>query len=326
MMASRLTLTGILVLALFAVPLSVEAQQARVYRIGVILQGGPYYAAIDGLRDGLRELGLEEGKQFVFHVRDTKGDLKSVEAAARSLEEQKVDLIYTLGTSVTLAAKRATKSVPIVFYVGTDPVAVGLAESFRKPGGRVTGIHGQFSDLTAKRLELLTEMIPRLRRIVTFYSPDNPAARRSVTIARDAARQLKVELVERPVASVEELRAGLRALRPGEADAFFYGSDAMVNSEEDLIIDTTRAKRLPTMLPYTGSVAKGALAGYGESYYALGRLSAKPVQRVLLGAGPGDLPIEQLDRVHFVINLKTAKALGLTIPQSVLARADEVIE
>src|SRR2546425_205458 len=158
MTASRLTLTGILILALVAVPLAVEAQQARVYRIGVILQGGPYYAAIDG----------------------------------------------------------------------------------------------QFSDLTAKRLDLLKEMIPRLRRVVTFYSPDNPAARRSVTIARDAARQLKVELVERPVASVEEMQAGLRALQPGEADAFFFVSDAMVNSQEELIIDTARAKRLPTMLPYKG--------------------------------------------------------------------------
>ena len=325
-MIIRGALTVALVLAMLAAPLAAEAQQARVYRIGVILQGGPYFAAVDGLRDGLRDLGLEEGKQFVLLVRDTKGDLKSVEAAARSLEEQKVDLIYTLGTSVTLAAKRATKSVPIVFYAGTDPVAVGLVESFRKPGGRLTGVNGQFTDLTAKRLELLKEMIPRLRRVVTFYSPDNPAAQRSMTIARDAARQLKVELVERPVASVEELRAGLRALRPGEADAFFFVGDAMVNSQEELILDTARTKRLPTMLPYQGSVAKGALASYGESYYALGRLSAKHVQRVLLGANPGDLPVEQLDRIHFVINLKTAKTLGITIPQSLLQRADQIID
>jgi putative ABC transport system substrate-binding protein len=322
----RPTLTGVVILALFAAPFAVEAQQARVYRIGVILQGGPYSAAIDGLRDGLRELGLEEGKQFALHVHDIKGDLKSVAAAAPRLEEQRVDLIYVLATSVTLAAKRATKSVPIVFYVGTDPVAVGLVESIRKPGGRLTGIHGQTGDLTAKRLELLKEMIPRLRRVVTFYSPDNPVARQSVTIARDAARHLKVELVERLVASVEELRAGLRALRPGEADALLFVSDAMVNSQEELILDTARAKRLPTMLPYSPSVANGALASYGESYYALGRLSAKHVQRVLLGADPADLPVEQVDRIHFVINLKTAKALGLTIPPSVLARADQVVE
>jgi putative ABC transport system substrate-binding protein len=132
-----------------------------------------------------------------------------------------------------------------------------------------------------------------------------------------------VELVERPVASVEELRVGLRALRPGEADAFFFVSDAMVNSQDELIIDTARAKRLPTMLPYKGERRQG---GYGESYYALGRLSAKHVHRVLLGAVPGDLPVEQLDRLHFVINLKTAKALGLTIPQPLLQLADEVIQ
>jgi putative ABC transport system substrate-binding protein len=326
MTTPRLTLTGILILALFALPLAVEAQQARVYRVGVVLQGGLYFSAIDGLRDGLRELGLEEGKQFVLHVRDSKGDLKSVEAAARSLEGEKVDLIFAVTTSVTLAAKRATKSVPIVFYAGTDPVSEGLVESFRKPGGRLTGIASQGTGLTAKRLELLKEMVPRLRRVVTFYSPDNPAAQQSVKIARNAARQLKVELVERPVASIEELRTGLRVLRPGEADAFFYVSDAMVASQAELIIESARAKRLATMFQERGAVAKGALAAYGESYYTIGRLSAKHVQRVLLGADPGNLPVEQVDRFHFVINLKTAKALGLTIPQSLLARADEVIE
>jgi putative ABC transport system substrate-binding protein len=309
-----------------AVPLAAEAQRPRVYRIGIVIQGGPYYAAVDGLREGLRELGFEDGKHFVIDLRDTKGDMKAVQAAALSLENQKMDLIFTVGTSVTRAAKEATKSVPIVFYAGTDPVALGLVKGFAKPGGRVTGIHGQFSDLTAKRLDLLKEMIPGLRRVVTFYSPDNPAAQRSITIARDTARSLKMELVERRVTSVEELRAGLRALRPGEADAIFFVSDAMVNSQQELILDTARTKKLATMLPEEGSVAKGALASYGESYYALGRLTAKPVQRVLLGANPGDVPIEQLDKLHFVINLKTAKALGLTIPPSLLARADQVID
>ena len=148
MTAPRLTLTGILILALFALPLAVAPQPARVYRVGVVLHGGPHSSAVDGLRDGLRELGLAEGKHFVLDVRDAKGDPKSVEAAARSLEGEKVDLIVAMTTSVTLAAKRATKSVPIVFYAGTDPVSVGLVESFRKPGGRLTGIHGQ---ITASR-------------------------------------------------------------------------------------------------------------------------------------------------------------------------------
>ncbi len=249
-----------LALGLLAAPPPTDAQQARVCRVGVILQGGPYYAAIDGLRDGLRELGLEEGKQFVLHVRDVKGDLKAVASAARGLEGEKVDLIYALTTSVTVAVKRATKGVPIVFYAGTDPVAVGLVESFRKPGGRLTGIYGRLGDLTAKRLELLKEMVPGLRRVVTFYNPDNPAAQQAVKSARDAARQLKVELAERRVASVEELRASLRALRPGEADAYFYVSDAMVASQAELVIDIARAKRLPTMFHEDGIVTQRALA------------------------------------------------------------------
>lgn len=326
MTTPRLTLIVILVLSLCALAHAAEAQRARVYRVGVLHHGGPSVAAIDGLRDGLRELGLEEGKHFVLHVRDGKGDLKAVEAAARGLEGEKCDLIYAVNTSVTLAAKRATKSVPIVFFAGTDPVAVGLIESFRKPGGRLTGVHRQATGTTAKRLQLLKEMVPKLRRVVTYYSPDNPTAQQSVKIARDAARQLKLELDERPVASVEELRAGLHALRPGEADAFFFVSDAMVASEAGLIIESARAKRLATMFQERGSVAKGALAAYGESHYAVGRLSAKHVQRVLLGAAPRDLPVEQVDRFHLAINLKTAQALGLTIPQSVLARADELIE
>ena len=213
-----------------------------------------------------------------------------------------------------------------MFYAGTDPVSVGLVESFRKPGGRLTGIHGQLTALTAKRLALLKEMVPRLRRVVGFYSPDNPGAQQSVKIARDAARQLKLELVERPVASVEELRAGLRTLRPGEVDASFYVVDAMVASQAELIIESARAKRLPTMFQERWSVARRGLAAYGESYYTIGRLSVKHVQRVLLGADPGDLPVEQVDRLHFVINLTTAKALGLTIPQPLLTRVDEVIE
>jgi len=322
----RLTFTCILTIALFAVLRPVAAQQSRDYRIGVIHQGGSYAAAIDGLRDGLSELGFEEGKQFRFHVRDVRGDHKAIAAAARSLEGDKVDLIWALATSTTLAVTSATKNVPIVFYVGTDPVAIGLVTSFRRPGGRFTGVHSQVSDLTEKGLELLKEMVPRTRRVLALYNPDNPAAQRSAKIAREAARKLKVELVERPVGSVEELRAALHALRPGEVDAIAYVADAMVASQAELVIETARAQRLPTMFQDKESVDKGALASYGESRYSIGRRSAKHVRQVLLGANPGDLPVEQVDRVNLVINLKTAKALGITIPQSVLARADQVIE
>src|SRR5262245_16267744 len=175
MTAPRAARAGILILALFAAALPVETQQSRLSRVGIVLQGGDYLPAVDGRRDGFRELGFGEGKQLVLLVRETKGDLKSVEPAAQSLEREGVDLIYSLATSVTLAVKQATKRVPIVFYAGTDPVSIGLVESYPKPGGRLTGIHGQFTDMTAKRLEFRNAMVPRVRRpAVTTPPPGSP--------------------------------------------------------------------------------------------------------------------------------------------------------
>ena len=309
-----------------ATAFAVQAQQARIYRVGVLWVGGAASASIDGLRDSLRELGLEDGKQVIFHLRDSNGDLKSIETAAKRLEGERVDLIYTVSTSVTLAAKQATKNVPIVFYAGTDPVKVGIVESYRKPGGRLTGIHSLTVDLMAKRLQLLKEMVPRLRRVATFYNPKNPASQQSAKIVREATQRLNVELVERQVTSVEQLRDALGALRPADADAILSVADSIVSSQPDLIIRAAREKKLPTMFQFSDDVAKGALASYGVSYYDLGRLSAKHVQKILTGASPGDMPVEQIDRFSFIVNLKTARELGITIPQSVLLRADKVIE
>jgi len=324
MTAARALLIGTAILALLAAPLGVRPQQAGVYRVGVVLLGGQYSAAIDGLRDGLKELGLEEGKQVVFYVRDLNGDRKLVESAARGLEGEKVDLIYSVATSVTIAVKRATKNVPVVFYAGADPVESGLVQSFSKPGGRLTGTHSRITPLIAKRLELLKEMIPTLRSVALFYDPRNPLATQVNEVARNAAHQLNLQLVERPIDSPEALRASLYALRPGEVDALTY-VDAIVVSQTDVVIEAARTKRLATMVPDSASVVKGALASYGVSYYTAGRLAAKQVQRILHGAHPSDLPVEQIDRIHLVVNLRTAKALGLTIPQAVLVRADEVI-
>jgi putative ABC transport system substrate-binding protein len=325
-MNRRTFLCGLTLGTLFA-PLAGEAQQVvKVYRVGVIHQGGPYGAVIKGLRDGLGELGFEERKHFVLDIRDMRGDLRAVGEAARELVRARVDLLYTVGTSVSLAAKRATVDIPIVFCAGTDPVGLGLVESLAKPGGRLTGIHFLSTDLTAKRLEVLKELLPKARRIVTFYDPNNPSARESSALARDAARHLGIELLERRVSSVEELLVGLRALRPGEADAFLPVSDAMVLSQTPALVDVMKPKRLPTMIADLNLVAAGALAGYGVNYYEVGHLSAKHVMRVLAGTNPRDLPVESVDRVQLVLNLRVARELGLTIPQSVLVRADHVIE
>jgi len=323
-MTKKISVFLLVTILLAAVPLA-EPQQTKVYRVGVLLPGSAWYEIIDGLRVGLRELGLEEGKQFILEIRDTKADLKAAEEAARSLEQEKVNLIYATRTSVTIAAKRATADIPIVFSAGADPVVLGLVEGFAKPGGRLTGVYDPGTDLTAKRLEILKEIVPKLRRVVTFYDPRSPVGIESSKLAREAARHMGVELVERHIASVEELQAGIRALRAGEVDAFFKVSDPLVDNQAQLIIDTARVIRLPTMFVDQSFVIKGALAAYSVSYQEVGRLSAKYVQRILAGVKPRDLPVQGVDKIALIINLKTANQIGLTISPNVLARADKVI-
>jgi putative tryptophan/tyrosine transport system substrate-binding protein len=310
--------------AVVAAPIDGDAQSP--YRVGVISHGGSYDQAIAGLREGLKDLGWEHGAQYLLHMRDGHGDLKAVVTAATSLEAEKVDLICAFSTSTALTVKQATKRVPIVFHAGTDPVKVGLVESFRRPGGRLTGVYSQATDLTAKRLEVLKEMVPGVRRVLAFYNPDNPAALESIKEAREGARRLKIVLVERRVASVDELRSGLRSIRAGEVDGLVHIADVLATSHADMIIDFATAKKLPLILQDKESASRGALASYGLSYYTGGHLTAKYVQRVLLGANPAEMPIEQIDRLQLVFNLRTAKALGLTIPQSLLVRADELIQ
>jgi putative tryptophan/tyrosine transport system substrate-binding protein len=214
------------VIAITMLAHTAAAEETRVKKVGVILQGGPWYAVVAGLRDGLNQSGYLENKQYILDIRDTHGDLKAAEEAATNLEEQKVDLIYTAATSVSLAAKRATKHTPIVFYAGTDPVAVELVDSIPRPGGRLTGVYTRVTEVTGKRLELLREIVPNLHRVVTFYNPANRAALESVKEAREAAHGLGLELSERLVTSVDELRKALQGFRTGEGLSCSVGCDA----------------------------------------------------------------------------------------------------
>ena len=303
-----------------------EAQQGKIYRLGVVHQGGQFQAVVDGLRDGLKELGYEEGKQIQLDIRDAKGDLGVVKEAAKAFEREKANLIYAVTTTMVTAVKESTVNVPIVFAVATDPVSSGLIQSFVKPGGRLTGVYYLTTDLTAKRLEILKEILPKLSRVVTFYNPNNPAPREAAKLGREAARQMKIQFTERHAASVEELRQGLRALKARETDAFFYISDGIVASQAQLVIDTAAAIKLPTMFQEQSIVAQGGLASYGQNFHEIGRLSAKYVQKVMTGSQPRDLRVETADKFEMAINLKTAKQIGLTISPNVLARADKVIK
>jgi len=316
---------ALLAVAFLAATSDVEAQLPKVYRIGVLVPGEAWYETIDGLRVGLKQLGFEEGKQFVLSIRDWKGDAKAAEEAARKFEQEKVDLIYATSTNSTIAARGATANIPIVFCAGTDPVVVGLVDSFANPGGRLTGVYYRTTDLTGKRLEILKEIVPKLRRVVTFYDPRRATTIESAKQAREAARQMGIQLVERHFASVEELETGVRALRAGEVDAYLAMAEPMAANHSQLIIETAKAKRLPTMHNFLSEVLKGGLASYNVNLHEVGRLSAKHVWRILTGIKPADLPVEGIEKIALVINLKTAKEIGLTVPPNVLVRADRVI-
>jgi putative ABC transport system substrate-binding protein len=302
-------------------------QTAGLRRVGVVYHGGPYEPSIEALRDGLRAAGLEDGRHVALLLRNVEGDAVAAEAAARALErDDKVDVIVAITNTAALAAQRATEKVPIVFAAGADPVATGLVDSFAGPGGRLTGVHFWTADLAAKRLEILSEIVPKLRRIVTFYDPRNRVAVSSLAAALEAAHKLGVDVAAYQVTSPEEIRDRLRALAAADAEAFFFVADALATAHAALILEAALALRLPTMVQELGGVRRGALAGYGPDLREYGRRPASYVARILAGTLPRDLPVETVDQQALAINLKTAKAIGLDIPPLLLTRADEVIE
>ncbi len=311
---------------ILSVSVVAEAQQTRVHRVGVVLQGGSLYAVLDGFREGLKDLRLKEGKDLILDIRDAKGDLKVAEEAAKNLEREKVDLIFAINTSVAVAAKRATMDVPIVFFAGNNPVTFGLVDNVAKPGGRVTGVHFVTEDLTAKRLEIMKEILPKVTRVITFYDPGNRVAIEAAKMGREGARHLNIQFIERQVASVKELQQALPMLKPEEADAFFYISDAMVLTQAQQIIDTAKANKLPTIFPEVSLVEQGGLVSYGLSFNEAGRSAAKYVQKILAGNSPKDLAVEAVGGLHLALNLRTAKDIGVAIPPNVLARADKIVK
>ena len=315
----------IFILSIICFSQAIAAQPAKPYRIGVLFPGGAQYETLNGLREGLKELGLEEGKQFVLVIKETKGETAAAEQGAKMLEQENVSLIYALTSPVITKAKAVTTKVPIVFTIGSDPVALGLVDSFPKPGGRLTGVHYLIRDLTAKRLEILKEILPKISRVITYYDPTNRVASEGAAMARDEAKRLGIRLIEFHVSSVNDLQRELQKLKHEEADAFFYTPDPMVGSQSPAIIDIAKARKLPTMFQEQSLVANGALAAYGQNYREIGRLSAKYVQQVLNGASPKDMKIETVDSVELAINLQTAKQLGITIPPQLLARAKMVV-
>jgi putative ABC transport system substrate-binding protein len=309
-------------LSLLAAPLAAEAQQSgRVYRVGLLGIGEPQV-----LRQILREAGYVEGQNLAIEWRNAEGRPERFGDLAADLVRLKVDVIVAANPAATIAAKNATASIPIVMVNTPDPVQLGLVASLGRPGGNITGTTSLSADLSVKQLELLKEAIPQAARVAVLWNPINPWHRLALKAAESAARSLVVQLHSVEVRVAEELEGAFTAMTKARADAVLVLSDPMTFFHRARIADLAAKRRLPTMHGVRGYVDAGGLMSYWANQADLYRRVASYVDRILKGAKPGDLPIEQPTKYELVINLKTAKALGLTIPPSVLARADEIIQ
>jgi ABC-type uncharacterized transport system substrate-binding protein len=284
-----------------------------------------HWPPLYGLRDGLRELGYIEKQNLDLVYWFAEGQSGRYAALAADLVRLPVEVIVTWGTPASLAAKEASGVVPIVMTSG-DPIAVGLVPGLAYPRGNVTGFSTQANDLEGKRLELIKELLPGFSRVVVFSNPTNPYCIVAVNSARHAAAVLNVELDVLEIAVESELESAFEALSRATPDAILVVADPFLASQQMRIADFLLQHRLPSIYTYREQVLAGGLISYATNYYELFRRAAVLVDRIVKGTLPGDLPVEQPTKFELVINLTTAKALGLDIPPTLLARADEVIE
>jgi putative ABC transport system substrate-binding protein len=309
-----------------AAPLAVEAQQAgRVYRIGVLAnEPSPMWEAF---RQRLKELGYVEGQNIVFEYRWAAGQVERFPGLAAELVGLKVDVTVTVGNAATGALKRATATIPIVTATSGDPVGSGLVTSLAHPGGNVTGltvIAGR--DMGGKQLELLKEVVPKFARVAYLFDAANPGSLLAKKELEAAARALGVGLRLTEIRNENDLEVAFTTITKDRVGALLVAAGPFETVHRQRIIDLAASSRLPAMYGARWFVDDGGLISYGVSVLDNFRRAATYVDKILKGAKPGDLPVEQPTKFELVINLKTAKALGLTIPPSLLARADQIIE
>ena len=313
---------------LFALCSSVEAQQsAKVPRI-VFLSTASLSSLspwLEAFRQGLRELGYVEGRNIAIEYRSAEGNVDRLPELAAELARLKVDCIITAGPTPTRAAKQATSTIPIIMTTyGGDPVADGTVASLARPGGNITGLTNVSTDLAGKRLELLKEVIPKLSRVATFSDARSPPPGLKET--EGAARLLKAQLISLEVRSLDDVENAFRSIAKSRADAFILGGSGFFNTHQKRIVELAAKHRLPGMYIEQEFVLAGGLMTYATSIPDLYHRAATYVDKILKGAKPADLPVEQPTKFELVINLRAAKQIGLTIPQSVLYRADKVIK
>jgi putative ABC transport system substrate-binding protein len=305
-------------------PLAALAQErGNVRRIGFLRVGPPPAAFIDGFRQGMREQGLVENQHFVIEYSLVQSAAQMPDAAAE-LVRRNVDIIVASGTPSVIPARDAAGKLPVVFVATLDPVATGLVASLARPGRNVTGVTSISGDLIAKRLQLIRELLPRAARVAILVRKSSPTANQYVRESKVAARLLGIELkflIERSPINFEEVFIAAQGSK-----ALMVADDAEFTANRALIAELAIKSQLPTISGLKEMVQAGGLFAYGANFGDLYRRAAKQVYKILQGISPADLPIEQPTKFEFVLNMRTAKAIGLTIPPSLLARADEVIE
>ena len=314
--------------AVAAWPLAAHAQQAEKLRaIGYLNPGsGPPAPGITALFDALAELGWIEGKNVVFERRYAENRLERLPELAAELVRLNVEVIVAAGTLGPLAAKQATSTIPIVMTASGDPLGSGLVASLARPGGNVTGMSLMAPDLGGKRLELLKEILPRLARVAVLWNAANPYPAIVFKETQAAGRTLGIEVQSLEVRGPDDFDSAFEAARKQRPDALITVEDPLTFTYQKRIADFAVADQLPSLHGLRGDVVAGGLMSYGANIADLFRRAAGYVDKILKGAKPADLPVEQPTRFELVINLKTARALGLAIPPTLLARADEVIE
>ena len=324
---AEITMTGLVVAALLVSAPFSEAQQARrLPQVGLLTYGSPLPAVVPegAVVAGLKELGWVEGQNMALVIRYAEGHPERLPDLARDLVRSKVDIIVTVGTDVARLVKDVVGSIPLVAAVSEDPVEIGLVSSLSRPGGNMTGVTFVSSELAGKRLELLKEILPRASRVAILWNPTHVDS--EVRELEPAARSLGIKLQSVEARTPEELEAALLAAAAGGADAVMVVPSRMINLNAKRIAEFARERRLPAVSMWGSFAEAGGLVTYGPDIPAMIRRMATHVDRILKGARPGDLPIERPTRFELVVNLRTAKALGMTLPQSVLLQADRVIE
>lgn len=300
------------------------AASAESTRIGVLLPAGVWAEGEEGLRAGLRELGYLEGRNIAILWSRNAGTVVEAQQAAAELVSAGASVIVTGGTPATRGALQATSVVPVVFVVG-DPVGSGFAASLSRPGGNATGLSALTPELAAKRLEILRELLPRAKRVVFLADPSNPLHPRYLEETQKAAGQLGLSIELQLARSAGELARALERLPQVRADALLVGAGLQFMSNRGQIPIAARRARLPAVYPAREYLADGGLLAYGFSVRQLMHRSAFYVDRIIRGANPGTLPIEQLATFELAVNVREARAIGVTVPESILLRADEVV-